>query len=538
MISLLIAPSAASFTSSPARAAFGRNAALSLAPGGDSSTKSPTPAKKENDFLRKALLQNVMFTSLPELALNSLMDGFEKIELTKDQVIVRQGDSSAGDYVYVIAEGECNVMVDGKIVPEPYGTLQAKSIIGELAVMYNKNRSATVSTKSDTVTLYRIEGTTFKKLLNTLPRMDDAEQMKKIDDVLKQIAGTKSLFDGNFILPYKPDRWWLWSRWKGTILLCSTLPTCLNMLFSLVFILVTRQLTDPTLKFCMAPDKSHALIARLDIVQRMWSYQMSLTTFILTFFVNHSYSLWQNVHGIARRVQGRLNDFNLLLATSAKRNEDGSYTPESQQLLDDVASYSRLFHSLFWASHAKRFDVLLTDQGLETMASRGLMTSNQLSILQNLDLPRNQRYNACLEWMMERACRGVDDGTIRDYKGSTILNLQNTMLTLCATYLGLGSALSTRMPLAYTHFVQILVDAFVFLAPVALYSTLGDMSLICVGIITLFYTGLLNLAKIFLDPLDNENFSGDSFDMDLGVLIREANSGSTRWKNAGARLPF
>ena len=75
-------------------------------------------------------------------------------------------------------------------------------------------------------------------------------------------------------------------------------------------------------------------------------------------------------------------------------------------------------------------------------------------------------------------------------------------------------------------------------AGVTLYSTLGDMSLVCVGIITLFYTGLLNLAKIFLDPLDNENFSGNSFDMDIGVLVRESNEGSTRWKNAGARLPF
>jgi hypothetical protein len=26
--------------------------------------------------------------------------------------------------------------------------------------------------------------------------------------------------------------------------------------------------------------------------------------------------------------------------------------------------------------------------------------------------------------------------------------------------------------------------------------------------------------------------------MDLGVLIRETNAGSTRWKNSGARLPF
>ena len=46
------------------------------------------------------------------------------------------------------------------------------------------------------------------------------------------------------------------------------------------------------------------------------------------------------------------------------------------------------------------------------------------------------------------------------------------------------------------------------------------------------------VAKIFLDPLDNEDFTKNSIDMDLGVLIRESNGGSTGWKNAGARLPF
>jgi hypothetical protein len=46
------------------------------------------------------------------------------------------------------------------------------------------------------------------------------------------------------------------------------------------------------------------------------------------------------------------------------------------------------------------------------------------------------------------------------------------------------------------------------------------------------------VAKVFLDPLDNEDFTKNSIDMDLGVLIRESNAGSTRWKNCGANLPF
>lgn len=63
-------------------------------------------------------------------------------------------------------------------------------------------------------------------------------------------------------------------------------------------------------------------------------------------------------------------------------------------------------------------------------------------------------------------------------------------------------------------------------------------SILSVGILTLFYSGLLDLAKIFLDPLDNDDFCKTSVNMDIGVLIREGNAGSTRWKDAAAILPF
>mmetsp|Transcript_34045 Transcript_34045/g.71635 ORF Transcript_34045/g.71635 Transcript_34045/m.71635 type:complete len:568 (-) Transcript_34045:262-1965(-) len=551
LVALGVTESAAAFTISPGKVTIealwgdpskGKQRATSLSLSSEHRTntlpllKETPETNGENIFLREALLQNALFTKLSNDTFNKLISTFDTIELAKDQVIMQQGDPSEGGFVYVVADGECSVMVDGKIVPEPYGTLKARSIIGELGVLDNKARAATISTKTDKVKLYRIDGANFKTILNR--GMEDAEQLEKIDDVLKQITGSKSMFGGDIILPYKPDRFWLWSRWDGTILNCSIRSTLFNMLTSLVFILVMRRLTDSSLKFGMAPDKSHPLIARLDIINRIWSYQTSLTTFILTFFVNQAYGFWNKVHSIARRIQGRMNDLNLLLATSVKRKEDGTYTPESLQLLDDVAAYSRLFHTLFWASYARRFDVLLTDQGLERMATRGLMTSNQLKILQNVDLPKNQRHNACLEWMIERAFRGIDDGIVRNYEGSTSKSLQQTMLTLRATFATTGDALSTRMHLAYTHLVQILVDSYVFTAPFALYSTLGDLSFICVGIISLFYTGLMNLAKIFLDPLGNENFSGNSLDMDISVLIRQSNGGSTRWKEGGATLPF
>ena len=58
------------------------------------------------------------------------------------------------------------------------------------------------------------------------------------------------------------------------------------------------------------------------------------------------------------------------------------------------------------------------------------------------------------------------------------------------------------------------------------------------GLLTLFYAGLLDLSKILLDPLDNDN--DESYDspvnVDIGVLIRESNS--TRWKHSAEMLPF
>ena len=95
-------------------------------------------------------------------------------------------------------------------------------------------------------------------------------------------------------------------------------------------------------------------------------------------------------------------------------------------------------------------------------------------------------------------------------------------------------------PLACTHLVQLLVDVFILISPLALCATLGVYSIPCVGILTLFYTGLLDMAKIFLDPLHNQDFTRHSkkLGMDLGVLTRESNELSALWKNTGASLPF
>jgi hypothetical protein len=51
------------------------------------------------------------------------------------------------------------------------------------------------------------------------------------------------------------------------------------------------------------------------------------------------------------------------------------------------------------------------------------------------------------------------------------------------------------------------------------YAELGIFSVLSVGILTLFSSRLLDLDKVFLDPLDNEDYREGCVYFDLAVLI-------------------
>lgn len=53
---------------------------------------------------------------------------------------------------------------------------------------------------------------------------------------------------------------------------------------------------------------------------------------------------------------------------------------------------------------------------------------------------------------------------------------------------------------------------------------------------TLFHSSILNLAKIFLDPLNNDDYS-QSMGINVATLLQETNLGSTRWLKSASWLP-
>ena len=85
-----------------------------------------------------------LFKPLPAPAIDQLASSLIPVHATAGTEIVRQGDP--GDRFYVIASGEVDVVIDGSHV----GTLGPGEYFGEIALLRDVPRTATVKAKADT----------------------------------------------------------------------------------------------------------------------------------------------------------------------------------------------------------------------------------------------------------------------------------------------------------------------------------------------------------------------------------------------------
>ena len=102
-----------------------------------------------------ALLRSLpMFAPLPPPTLESLARSLEPEAFPVGVDVITQGEN--GDRLYVIAEGEVDVIADGVFV----ATLARGDAFGEIALLYDVPRTATVRTRS-AVRLYAVDRETF-----------------------------------------------------------------------------------------------------------------------------------------------------------------------------------------------------------------------------------------------------------------------------------------------------------------------------------------------------------------------------------------
>lgn len=427
------------------------------------------------------------------------------------------------------------------------------------------------------------------------------------------------------VAEYDPDGLWLWTRWDGTIRQMTFQNVIISLLWALVVDLyayyhytvyliataavnggdVSRLIDNLTWISFEIPHSKDPIIDTLAAINGLWEYQLSLTIFTLSFFVNHAYTQWRMTYFATRAIQGRINGLCMLITTGARRSAkygevdgttgyarssssdggnalyndgEGDNTimaggennkkykqRDARQLVEDVARYLRMSHTFFWAStptHSdgfgdthhteggilgdddllhRNFDaaqfgpMLLSSEGLDMLVDYEQITQREKEALIATGLPPSQYSYVMMEWAGIRCIDGMERGELRGTQAmeDNILRLLNE---LRAEYFNIGDYNAGRMPMAYVQVMEVFVDTLTFLAPLALYTKMGTFNIISSGLLTLFFKGLLELSKSFLDPFGREGYRAHNIRVD--VLVSELNFGaSSRWIDAGDALP-
>mmetsp|Transcript_308 Transcript_308/g.508 ORF Transcript_308/g.508 Transcript_308/m.508 type:complete len:669 (+) Transcript_308:81-2087(+) len=384
-----------------------------------------------------------------------------------------------------------------------------------------------------------------------------------LDDLIDESVRTSARYP--VMMQFDPSSGWIWRRWRGTVFSETWRTFVINMIYASIVCLIFK---------CYKTQ----FLQNLSGFNILWGQLLSVTTFTLTFFLNQSYSLWRNCYGFSRRLQGRLNDLNMTLAAHAARVEPkyrsdkdqkavaaatttststttttttamngatteeatfSTYTEPARQVLELMARYVRVFNLLTYASFTGSHRPLLTPQGMRRLVDRGIITEDERKVLSDVQVPVTQRHNVLLLWIMRLFHDARKAGHIEGSDG-----FEQQFLEKChvirAQYGSIGDELAGRMPLAYAHIVQVLVDVILWMYPFMAFSTgmTPFLGVLGTGLLTMFYQGLFDLAKQFLDPYDNENYGKGDDPLCIDTLIAETNAGSVRWMNGLAAKPF
>ena len=140
-------------------------------------------AKTEEQVVRitDAVSNSFLFSSLDKGQLKVVIDSMEEVKVPAGESIIKEGDD--GHCLYVIEAGEFNTFVkavdDGKT---NVCTYKKGGSFGELALMYNAPRAATVSAVADSI-LWSVDRPTFQHIIQD----SSSRQRKKYEGLLEQV---------------------------------------------------------------------------------------------------------------------------------------------------------------------------------------------------------------------------------------------------------------------------------------------------------------------------------------------------------------
>ena len=115
------------------------------------------------------ILRNIpLFARMDASKLKLLAFTSERISFRAGDLLVRQGDEA--ECAYILIEGDAEVLVDTPQGPLTVATLGRNDIVGEIAILIDVPRTASVRATSRVVTL-RISKDLFFRLISEFPQL-------------------------------------------------------------------------------------------------------------------------------------------------------------------------------------------------------------------------------------------------------------------------------------------------------------------------------------------------------------------------------
>ncbi|MEE8144369.1 MAG: Crp/Fnr family transcriptional regulator [Kiloniellales bacterium] len=119
---------------------------------------------KEVEILR----QIPLFANIDPAKLKLMAFASERLTFQSGHSLFRQGDP--GDAAYIIVEGTADILVDTPSGPITVATLAKNDIVGEIAILCDVPRTATVTAMGELVTL-KITKDLFFRMVTDFPEM-------------------------------------------------------------------------------------------------------------------------------------------------------------------------------------------------------------------------------------------------------------------------------------------------------------------------------------------------------------------------------
>ncbi len=144
--------------------------------------------QKISDLLLGIVSTNILFSSYAADEQQAIVDAFDKEEIDADTFVIRQGEN--GEKFYVVEQGSVDIYVkNASGENQKVGTpLASGSSFGELALMYNTPRAASVKTSTN-LKAWSIDRTTYRQIVVYYKAMRNKQYMEFLREV--EIKGAK-----------------------------------------------------------------------------------------------------------------------------------------------------------------------------------------------------------------------------------------------------------------------------------------------------------------------------------------------------------